>query len=73
GAFAPGRYRVWAKGALSGPGVLLVRDLDNALVAEIPVVDGEAMVELPRQDKYLFYLYLPAGSRITQLEVRAPI
>ncbi|MCP4663336.1 MAG: glycosyltransferase family 39 protein [bacterium] len=72
GAFAPGRYRVRAKGALSGPGVLLVRDLDNALVAEIPVVDGEATVELPRQDKYLFYLYLPAGSRISQLDIQAP-
>jgi len=73
GAFAPGRYRVRAQGSLRGPGELLIRNPDNALVARIPVVDGEAMVELPREDKYLFYLYLPQGSRITQFEVRAPV
>ncbi len=73
GAFAPGRYRVRAPGALSGSGELRIRDLDNALVAEVvPFVDGAATVELPREDKYLFYLYLPEGSRISQFEVKAP-
>jgi hypothetical protein len=72
GCFDAGTYRVTLRGEPTGPGEL-----------EVTAVDGEKLgrgafdaaagreVRLPRRGKYLFYVYLPVGSRARGLTVTA--
>lgn len=66
-----GTFRVRARGELPGPGEVVVRTRDGAEVARSPVVGGFGRVELPRPDRYFFYLDLPAGSRVEAVGVAA--
>jgi hypothetical protein len=76
GCFDAGAYRVTVRGEPAGPG-----ELEVAAVAGIAGSAGEKLgrapldgaggreVRLPRRGKYLFYVYLPVGSRVRGVTV----
>jgi hypothetical protein len=72
GCFPAGRYRVTMRGQVAGAGAGRVRVTDAAGTqvgesAVSPAAAGE--VRLPRGEKILMYVYLPAGSRLRELSL----
>lgn len=66
GCFDAGDYRVTVRGEPAGPGELRVVALDGSEVGKMGL-SGE--LRLPRRGKYLFYVYLPVGSRVRGVAV----
>jgi 4-amino-4-deoxy-L-arabinose transferase-like glycosyltransferase len=78
GCFPAGAYTLRAAGAGLTSGEVRVRSLEAGELRSLPLVGGledggEALsagpVQLPRPGKYLFYLYLPAGSTVDRVTV----
>ncbi len=73
GCFEPGDYRVTVRGEPTGPGELRVVALNGAEMAKIELDAAlSGGLRLPRRGKYLFYVYLPVGSRVRGVMVEGP-
>ena len=60
-----GRYAVEVEAELAAEGAAVrVMNRDNQEIGVHPFAGTSAVVELPRRDKYFFYLHLPVGSRL---------
>lgn len=73
GVFAAGDYLARPAGRVGSPARLRVLSLSGELVLDVPEVEDEGEgwpVTLPKTGKYLFYAYLPEGSRLAALVVR---
>ncbi len=68
---AAGRYRVAIDANLAAkPGCLRVANRENAEIDRQEIVARKTLeVELPVDDKYFFYVHLPAGTRLKGLSV----
>ncbi|MCH9646868.1 MAG: glycosyltransferase family 39 protein [Deltaproteobacteria bacterium] len=65
-----GDFLVRLQGEVPPGGALRVLDLDRREITQRTLgQDTEAVITLPRQDKYLFYLDLPPGSSLSSFEV----
>jgi 4-amino-4-deoxy-L-arabinose transferase-like glycosyltransferase len=78
GCFPAGAYTLRAAGAGLTDGEVRVRSLDGEEVRRLPLQGGlqdegilltAGPLQLPRPGKYLFYLYLPAGSSLDRVTV----
>jgi 4-amino-4-deoxy-L-arabinose transferase-like glycosyltransferase len=78
GCFPAGAYTLRAVGAGLTSGELRVRSVDGVELRSLPLASGlqdsgevlsAGPVQLPRPGKYLFYLYLPAGSSLDRVTV----
>ncbi|HYG64664.1 MAG TPA: hypothetical protein VEL74_18940, partial [Thermoanaerobaculia bacterium] len=75
GCFDAGTYRVTVRGEPTGPGELEVAAISGGGGPRLGrgPLDAAAgrEVRLPRRGKYLFYIYLPVGSRVRGVTVTA--
>ncbi len=65
-----GRYAAEVEAEIAADGgTLRVMNRDNQELGAHPLAGTTAAVELPRADKYFFYLHLPVGSRLWGMAV----
>ncbi len=70
GCFDAGRVRLTVRGEPAGPGQVEVAALDGQRLEKVDLkTAADRGVRLPRRGKYLFYIYLPVGSKVRGLTV----
>ncbi|HVS00856.1 MAG TPA: glycosyltransferase family 39 protein, partial [Thermoanaerobaculia bacterium] len=69
GCFDAGTYQATVRGEPMGPGEVRVVTLEGQEVGKLEAA-GQGL-RLPRRGKYLFYVYLPVGSRLRGVTVTA--
>ncbi len=70
GCFDTGTYRLALRGEPAGPGQVEVSALDGQRLEKVDLKTAtDRGVRLPRRGKYLFYVYLPVGSKVRGLAV----